>query len=151
MLNSKFNDLKLKYKKTINNSIKKYKYIIELNELEQLINIALWKTYLKFDSNKSSFSSYLFNMIRWEVLNFYRSNSKFITNKKMTRLKDKRNNDLQLVDLKDNLDKFEQQLFDLRFIEKRTFIEISKKLNISKSILFEYVKKIRNKIAIDLT
>ncbi len=106
---------------------------------------------MKFDPNRSSFSGFLFRMIRWELLSYYRRQSKFITNLKVTKIKAKRNLEIARFDLLDCLNPLESKLFESRFVRMMTLKEIAKENKTHIDKVFNQISSIKDKIRRDLT
>lgn len=127
------------YIKIANSAIKKFKCIIDKDELNQCKHIGIWKACLSFKPGKSSFITHLYNHVKWECCKLLNSNSVVTTNGSPKNL---HYDNYLLLEIRDCLSDREYSLFERKFVLGKTFKEIAteEKTNIKR--IRRYISKI---------
>lgn len=110
------------YIKVANSAIKKFRRIIDKDELNQCKHIGIWKACVSFKPNKSSFITHLYNHVKWECCRLLNSNSAITTNPTPQNL---HHDNYILLEIRDCLSDTDFSLFERKFVLGKTFKEIA--------------------------
>lgn len=146
--NEQFLHAKEKYIKLLRVCRFKFRKVDDSSEVNQLIDVALWKTLSIYNPNMSTFSGFLYKNIKWMLLSHYRLMKRC---KRFTKDRTYVENKSKTIDLTDSLSQSELVLFFDKFVYNLTFREIAQKMNVPTTKIVDKIRKIKNLIQKDLT
>jgi RNA polymerase sigma factor (sigma-70 family) len=133
------------YLKICNSILKNLK--IRKEEKDQLIHIAIWTACRDFDSEKSKFTTYLYNTCRFQYLKLINYNIKH-KHVDISKIKEKTIGDTSsdLIDVFDLLSQNEQEIISDRFIHKMSLNTIAKKHGVKIPEVKNRIENIKTKL-----
>lgn len=138
--------------KMMHEACKKYKGILERDDINSCQMIGLWKALGEFNEKHGvKFTSYLYNVVRNECRKRLRQNS---NNAKLVGFAAKKDYHINSYDLEDMIDVLEyplNKIVRLRYISKMTLKEIGVELGMNKNSVKRKIQKALEKIKTEWT
>ena len=137
------------YQRVFCKAIKKYRRYLDADEISSLMNESIWYASEHFNSDLSTFTTYLWNTSIYKCVKYLKNRTRFSKKTQLDRINSKKDGyfiNYKYIDLMLDLTHYEKKILLHRYVHNFSLHEMSSIHNIPIESLRREIEKISNKI-----